>query len=435
MLRTHMTRWDEGRALFLLLGMLCVLWMSAESSRAGAGTQSQAPAAPAVPATKGGGPADQVQQQTEGKSAQRPRAMSRQELDKLAAQRGPLELQLFAAVDRSDVKAVSACLDKGANVNAQDDMGRTPLHRAVYRDKEIAEVLIAKGADVNARDETGSTPLHWAVVDGRRAAAEVLIAKGADLDAVGIAHETPLLQAIRGNDLKMARLLVTSGANLPLRGEEGTPLRTAVNYSRVYRNAKMVDFLLEAGAPLDIYIAAALGRTDYLKAALAKDPSAVNRADESDYKQTALHLAAFHGQKEAVEFLLSHGADVNAKDRYDAIPLHEAVYSGHQEIVRILLERGADVNAFIGAGMGVHERVSNKPCDTPLHLAARRGDVAMVKILLEHGANVKARNSDGIEWFGMVPPRRGSGPTPLGVAVKGGHKEVADLLRQHGATR
>ena len=49
---------------------------------------------------------------------------------------------------------------EGADVNAKDYAGWTPLHRA--RHKEIAELLIAAGADVNAKEIGGKTPLDYA---------------------------------------------------------------------------------------------------------------------------------------------------------------------------------------------------------------------------------------------------------------------------------
>jgi len=69
----------------------------------------------------------------------------------------------------------------GADVNAKEEDGWTPLHYAVYEGyKEIAELLIAKGADVNAKEEDGWTPLHDAAT---KEIAELLIDNGADVNA------------------------------------------------------------------------------------------------------------------------------------------------------------------------------------------------------------------------------------------------------------
>ena len=50
------------------------------------------------------------------------------------------------------------------DANIKDADGQTPLHfTAYYGHKEIVELLIAKGADVNAKNDWGWTPLDWAI--------------------------------------------------------------------------------------------------------------------------------------------------------------------------------------------------------------------------------------------------------------------------------
>ena len=70
---------------------------------------------------------------------------------------GPKDI--WEAAWSGNIEAVKQHLDAGADVNA-DSGGYTPLHFAAT--KEIAELLIANGADVNAKDDEGETPLDWA---------------------------------------------------------------------------------------------------------------------------------------------------------------------------------------------------------------------------------------------------------------------------------
>jgi cytohesin len=72
---------------------------------------------------------------------------------------------ILSATGGGDIEAVKEFLAAGVDVNAKNDWGETPLHRAAVKGrKEMAELLIAKGADVNAKDNKGRTPLDFANV-------------------------------------------------------------------------------------------------------------------------------------------------------------------------------------------------------------------------------------------------------------------------------
>ena len=62
-------------------------------------------------------------------------------------------------------------------------------------------------------------------------------------------------------------------------------------------------------------------------------------------QSTPLHFAAGFNRVEVVEFLLSMGADVQAKDKGGLVPLHNACSYGHLEVVVSLVTHGANVNA------------------------------------------------------------------------------------------
>ena len=76
------------------------------------------------------------------------------------------EILRYARHDRPEV--VLAWLENGADVNARDEIGNTPLHHAAHysRNTELAPLLLSHGADVNARSKDNWTPLHLAVIRG-----------------------------------------------------------------------------------------------------------------------------------------------------------------------------------------------------------------------------------------------------------------------------
>jgi len=69
--------------------------------------------------------------------------------------------------------------------------------------------------------------------------------------------------------------------------------------------------------------------------------------------------AADFGQAEVVKFLISKGADVNAKDNFGITPLLAATYEGHVDVVDILLKKGADKNVKGPDGMTPLEAAPN----------------------------------------------------------------------------
>jgi len=119
-------------------------------------------------------------------------------------------------------------------------------------------------------------------------------------------------------------------------------------------------------------------------------------------KQTPLHVAALEGHAKIAEYLLDHGAELEAKDSEGSSPLLEAVRGGHLEVIKLLLQRGADI----------HTAGSNQK--TLLHVAAFHGHKQVVEYLADSGANIHATD----KYF----------QTPLYVAASSGNLEVLDYL-------
>ena len=137
---------------------------------------------------------------------------------------------------------------KGADVNAKNDTGATPLHyTSAEGRKEAAELLIAAGADVNAKEVNGETPLHAAAVHGHNQVVELLIGAGADVNAKTeslLSNLTPLHGATLKGHKEIAELLISNDANVNAKTDGGkTPLDWAI--SRKY--PEIADLLRKHG--------------------------------------------------------------------------------------------------------------------------------------------------------------------------------------------
>jgi ankyrin repeat protein len=164
-----------------------------------------------------------------------------------------------------------------------------------------------------------------------------------------------------------------------------------------------VAVLLADDPELNVFEAAALGRTELVAARLDADPSAAGAFADDGF--TPLHLAAFFRHPETARLLVERGAPVDVVARHETIqvtPLQSAVTARQEETAAFLLERGADPNAQHGGGF------------TPFHAAAQHGDVAVVELLLRHGADPALAADDG--------------RTAADFAREGGHEGLAERL-------
>ncbi len=153
----------------------------------------------------------------------------------------------------------------------------------------------------------------------------------------------------------------------------------------VYRGDQArVDEILAGEPELDIFEAAAVGRTERVQELVKGDPELVNAWAEDGF--TPLHLAAYFRRPETARLLVERGALVDVVARNEQLqvtPLQSAAAAREEETAALLLERGADPNTQQRGGF------------TALHAAAQHGDEPLVELLLAHGANPALAADDG----------------------------------------
>ena len=144
---------------------------------------------------------------------------------------------LHEAAGRGDRAAVLRLLDRGADINARDGRGRTPLHAAARSCLWVGEAtcrgvvgaLLDRGADVDARDAAGRTPLHGAAGGHVPGVGVELIRRGADVEARDDDGRTPLHVAAQYGGTfggrQVAVELLERGADADARDAEGTTPR------------------------------------------------------------------------------------------------------------------------------------------------------------------------------------------------------------------
>jgi len=125
--------------------------------------------------------------------------------------------KFLEAVRKKEGDKVTEALNEPGTqiVNTKDyTTGQTGLHIVVARrDLVWVQFLIAKGANVNARDNRGVTPLVQASELGFLEGVDELIKSGARVDEANNTGETPLISAVHRKDLALVRLLIKAGAN------------------------------------------------------------------------------------------------------------------------------------------------------------------------------------------------------------------------------
>ena len=322
------------------------------------------------------------------------RSVTRKQIECLPRPRAP-PLHYAALCGMHDI-AKFLVVEHSQDINARGfDRKETALHVALRRGHvAVAQLLLEHGADVDARDDAGFTPLLLASREGHAALVRILFEHGADTEARDNDKRTSLFLAVEDDHVETVHILLEHGADTEAREENDiSPLE----------HASMAGFLEIARLLLDyggdprsqdenhdtpLHFASTNGKHAVARLLLEHNAD-VNAQNKN--KRMPLHRAK---GEETARLLLKHGAYPNALCNENRTPLHHAAEYGRIEVARVLLEHGVDANA----------RDANNA--TPLHLVCssrftQKGfrPVDFVRLLLEYDSDIHARDDKGQTAF------------------------------------
>jgi ankyrin repeat protein len=183
----------------------------------------------------------------------------------------------------------------------------------------VAEIerLLATGADREARDGNGRTPLHVAVYRKKYDAARLLLAKGANANAFDRQRYDVVTIAAVADDLAMLKLVLEGGASAKnvTSPYDGTALIAAAHLGHV----EVVQILIKAGAPLDH----------------------VNNLTWTALMESIVLGDGGKRHTETLRALVQAGANLNIPDRAGITPLAHARGRGYKEMAALLEKAGA----------------------------------------------------------------------------------------------
>lgn len=260
------------------------------------------------------------------------------------------------------------------------------LLRLIYQAlAEVESVLI--GAPQLGRDKQEELAQK---ILARTASVVDVVRKCREMETAVIQGDTETIQIILTENPKLVNTI----------DQNRLPLVLTAQY---HHQSAIVETLVEAGAELSIFEAAAIGKLDVVQKELEEYPEDLNENGRDGF--TPLQLACYFGREEIVIYLLVQGADVNAiaENPMQIQAIHAAAANGNLTILRQLLEHGADANAHQQSGF------------TPLHTAADSNNPDVAKLLIKFGAD-STITSD-------------SGQTPVDLAKTKGHEQMITILQ------
>lgn len=234
-------------------------------------------------------------------------------------------------------KAALELLQSGANVNAAQADGSTPLLWAVYSvNEELVAALLRREADPDIANNFGASPLSEAARLANLPLVEMLLDAGAEPDRANADGQTPLMLAAYNGSVDIAKALVANGADV--NAVEQWTGQSALMWAAARNHGELAAFLIAAGADVQ-------RRSTHFdwSSQLTSEPRGQYRPAGG---LTPLLFAARSGCIDCARALLQAGADANLPTPEGVTPLIVAIENFNFDIANLLLDSGASPHAF-----------------------------------------------------------------------------------------
>ena len=337
----------------------------------------------------------------------------------------------YAARNDCCTEVLQAIISHGIDVNTTNKKNVTALMIACEEGNiDVINVLLSVGADLNIGN--GYTFLHYAAQNRYRAEVfEAMISHGVDVNATNEKNVTALMIACQNGNEDHTNVLLNAGADPGMADADGD---TCLHYAaRNHFHPKVLQAVNSRGVDVNainkrnvttLMIACQKGSEDHTNVLLnaGADPDMADADGD-----TCLHYAARnHQSTDVFQAIISHGVDVNARNKKNVTALMIACENGNKDDINILLNAGADSDFADADG------------DTCVHYAARNYQwtelfmdswfqcvernyqcTEVLKTIISHGVDVNATNKENV--------------TALMIACKNGTKDAINVLLNAGA--
>ena len=320
-----------------------------------------------------------------------------------------------------DTQTADFLLEHGADIEAEDINGCTPLNSAAFSCKsKVIEYLLNKNASVNRQNKNGETALYQAGWKGNMAVIQMLLNAGANPHIKTSQGMVFLTHAAHFGHSELVELILKQSIEETFKDQQELPLLDSLSWvgTKSYeccisllKNTLLHKNSIPLRKKLDLFDSTnerliTLFSDDIVNVQeCIKKGMDINAPIDTGSKLTPLMIALYANAENAIKYLLSQGVSIHKHNDNEISLLSCAIQANSPKSVKLLLAHGADVNEKNASGRTIFLQ------------AVEHGSIEICKILLQcKDLDINARYYDS---------------SPLQIAIKLGNQELVKMILAH----